>query len=703
MKSLNLNSLVIVNQNETNSKERLKREFTNQQIINSAGTVFVVDNNNCFIGIITLGDYKRYLKSGELIINKNCKKVYEGENLFENLCDISKNYKNIHIVPVLTRNNNLIGAVRLRENYEGIKPDFAAFYEAYKIYPQATKQLFLDHNWETARIYGSDYVLISTLGEYLLSYNIVKEVLFVPYDKKDYWRIHKIYGDRLNTPEKVEQKQSCLELLTENYMLDNEKVSLSELPIMIEEKAMKMGETATCFKFDYKYELMCEIENKYGIHCKYISIPKSKDLMRNTHYIKIEEWMKHDSELYNEMLKWDVTYNHYMYIYSHEKSHRMNLVNGKRVVHRKGKNYKNTVYILGPCIVLGYYVDDDHTVGAYLQEKLENMSYKVEICAARADWGNYLKWLGRIKVKKGDYILFIDEDNTMPKRDLDMTVPFRKLFDDRGQFFFDEPRHCNEAAYECLANEIFHCFFEQFSGDMSDSIGNDACYIEEFRTKHELIYDGNKDLQKYKEKLKLLQADRQAGAIVMNCNSFTLGHRYLIEEALKQVEFLYIFVVEEDKSQFSFESRIKLVKEGVSDLKNVMVIPSGKFIISTDTFSEYFTKGMNENTAVDASLDVEIFAQHIAPTLGINIRFVGEEPFDLVTKAYNDCMLEILPEYGIEVVVIPRKEIEGEVISASRVRELLKNNDMKKIETFVPETTYAYLAGQSPSAREGIN
>lgn len=45
-----------------------------------------------------------------------------------------------------------------------------------------------------------------------------------------------------------------------------------------------------------------------------------------------------------------------------------------------------------------------------------------------------------------------------------------------------------------------------------------------------------------------------------------LGHRYLIEEAKKQVDFLYIFVVEEDKSCFRFCDRFKMVKDGVSDL-----------------------------------------------------------------------------------------------------------------------------------------
>ena len=38
----------------------------------------------------------------------------------------------------------------------------------------------------------------------------------------------------------------------------------------------------------------------------------------------------------------------------------------------------------------------------------------------------------------------------------------------------------------------------------------------------------------------------------------------------------------------------------------------------------------------------EIFGKYICPSLGISIRFVGEEPLDNVTNQYNKAMKEIL-------------------------------------------------------------
>lgn len=193
----------------------------------------------------------------------------------------------------------------------------------------------------------------------------------------------------------------------------------------------------------------------------------------------------------------------------------------------------------------------------------------------------------------------------------------------------------------------------------------------------------------YKEHLRKLRP--AVGSIVMNCNPFTLGHRYLIEYAASRVERLYIFVVEEDKSIFPFADRIELVKKGTADLKNVTVLPSGKFIISQLTFSGYFNKAELQDSTVDPSMDVELFGKEIAPSLGITIRFAGEEQLDNVTRQYNETMARILPHYGVDFQVIPRKETDGEVISASRVRKLLGEKNFTAIKKMVPETTFNYL------------
>lgn len=157
------------------------------------------------------------------------------------------------------------------------------------------------------------------------------------------------------------------------------------------------------------------------------------------------------------------------------------------------------------------------------------------------------------------------------------------------------------------------------------------------------------------------------------------------------MDWLYIFVVEEDKSTYAFADRLEMVKRGTSDLGNVQAIPSGQYIISKETFAQYFEKDQVQQVD-DMSYDVRIFGEVIAEELGISVRFVGEEPFDRVTRAYNETMKRILPEYNIEVVEIPRASTEvGEIISASAVRKAVMAGHVEQLRRMLPVSTLNYL------------
>lgn len=183
----------------------------------------------------------------------------------------------------------------------------------------------------------------------------------------------------------------------------------------------------------------------------------------------------------------------------------------------------------------------------------------------------------------------------------------------------------------------------------------------------------------------------EKGAIVMNANPFTKGHRYLIEKAAEKVEYLYVFVVEEDASEFTFEDRYRLVKEGTVDLNNVCVLPSGEFIISKYSMSAYFDKEKLQKQIVDTEKDVAFFTNYITLPLNIKTRFVGEEPLDAVTRQYNEQIKKMFPYYGLKVEEIPRIKKDDTIISASLVRKWYKNQEWNNIETIVPKNTYDFL------------
>ena len=183
-------------------------------------------------------------------------------------------------------------------------------------------------------------------------------------------------------------------------------------------------------------------------------------------------------------------------------------------------------------------------------------------------------------------------------------------------------------------------------------------------------------------------------AVIVNCNPFTLGHRYLIEAAAAQSSRLYVLVVQEELSIFPFDVRFQLVCAGTSHLTNVTVIPGGRYIVSSLTFPSYFMKD-TQLAYAQSAIDVEIFLKHIAPTLGITRRYIGTEPFSPVTDIYNRTMKERLIPSGIEVIELPRIEKSGMAISASRVRALLSQSNMAAVKELVPITTYNYLTSEA--------
>lgn len=177
------------------------------------------------------------------------------------------------------------------------------------------------------------------------------------------------------------------------------------------------------------------------------------------------------------------------------------------------------------------------------------------------------------------------------------------------------------------------------------------------------------------------------GVVVMNCNPFTLGHRYLIEQAAKQVERLFVMVVREDCSLFAYAERKAMVEQGVAHLENVTVIDGSEYAISQATFPTYFLKRLDDAADTQMLLDLDLFRRHIAPALGTTVRFVGTEPTDQLTRRYNQLMHEVLAD----VRETARLEKKGNAVSASRVRKDMEQGDMSTIRQLVPPTTLPYI------------
>lgn len=212
------------------------------------------------------------------------------------------------------------------------------------------------------------------------------------------------------------------------------------------------------------------------------------------------------------------------------------------------------------------------------------------------------------------------------------------------------------------------------------------------KTDEALLFETKADgIASFAKALKPWRKEGLSGCVVMNANPFTMGHLYLLEEALRHCDTLHVFVVQEEGSVFPFAVRRRLIEQGTAHLHNLHIHDGGPYIISSATFPTYFLKEDSDTASVHAKLDVDIFGRHIAPALGISLRFVGEEPNDPMTARYNAAMQELLPSYGVTPVVFSRKEEDGCAISASAVRKAAAAGDWEKVKRLVPDFTLRFL------------
>lgn len=366
--------------------------------------------------------------------------------------------------------------------------------------------------------------------------------------------------------------------------------------------------------------------------------------------------------------------------------------NGRRVTCYQPEEYIGTIYFFGPCIMFGAFAEDQYTIESFLQKKLLDMgySYRVENYSSQLRFDSELEdrlmEIGRFSIN--DIVVYLSQAGEVIGAE---NCSLWEIYE-RNQIPPDWVTnwylHCNHKVYQVLADSIYKllqpCLIQ--GGVLQERTHVDFCDLIK-----EYVY--YKYIVKYFD-VSFAKKYQTVGAIVMNCNPFSKGHRYLIEQAKQQVEFLIIFVVEEDASLFSFEERYRMVFDGTKDLENVMVVPSGEFILSRNTFEEYFTKVETELIVLNAEYDINIFADYIAEPLHITHRFAGEEPIDQITKIYNETMKKILPQKGITFVEIPRIRVKEKVISASAVREYFKRGEYSKASEMLPETTVSFLMGQ---------
>ena len=407
------------------------------------------------------------------------------------------------------------------------------------------------------------------------------------------------------------------------------------------------------------------------------------------------------------------TFENNMVVFEDLSSRLVNIENGLRKTCYQPQDYAGTIYVLGGCTIWGWLVEDQYTIPSLIQKYINRADKKYRV--VNLGNGNVLNvdnLLESLFISNNDLFICLFPFLTKKIKNELSVIEIGKCFNDI--------RKSKYAGIECFFNMVHHCgtngnilYSEIIYGELEKHL-KDFFRVNDFRKNVlygifrtnfkdlNLFFDYESYIEELESKTRRAQIDKKKriGCVVVNCNPFTFGHKYLIEYALGKVDYLYDFVVEEDKSYFPFADRFELVEKGVRDLKNILVVRSGGMIASMNTFPAYFQRheASQVKEKISVSMDLKIFSQYIAPRFNIRFRFVGEENVDIVTAIYNKKMKEILPQFGINVIEIPRKCVAGKAVSASVVREYYEKKDYNSLVKWVPDTTLQYLIDRDKNA-----
>lgn len=377
---------------------------------------------------------------------------------------------------------------------------------------------------------------------------------------------------------------------------------------------------------------------------------------------------------------------------------------------------QNDVYIYGSCLTFGLFADDQRTFPSYLQKlindsdlagtQVHNLGVKGQNCVL-----NDLLFVLNTPLRSNDTVMLVEKFSKEMKTILSETGI--KLYDFSEYLntasigdcsFLNSAFHCNDSIYKLLADYAYKLIANKsnhsWDGYKSKSLHS---YFEENNRIKFIDSDGLidkifiNDLKEtlQKEKFDCLQ-NAVVGSLVMAANPFTWGHARLVDLAARQCDYLYVFVIEDKHFDIPFQARYEITREYVTKHHNCKCIATGSYFGADFLFPEYHDRKSYEKRKIsNPIIDTVIFAKHIAPILGINRRYLGAEDSDSVTRQFNDYLMSILPQYGIEVIVVPRfTTAKGhQKISGSYARELIESQQASdELQDYLPPSSIKTLS-----------
>ncbi len=139
------------------------------------------------------------------------------------------------------------------------------------------------------------------------------------------------------------------------------------------------------------------------------------------------------------------------------QSRYLNVVNGERATVGQPSEAERTVWFFGPCLMVGAYVEDKHTIESFLQERFNREGFSCKVVNYGCFETNYQRMIRLVStpMKPGDVVvLYVDNLPIPGVESIDLTDILDRNNVPAG-WLLNQPLHSNHKVNQIYANELF--------------------------------------------------------------------------------------------------------------------------------------------------------------------------------------------------------------------------------------------------------
>ena len=327
-----------------------------------------------------------------------------------------------------------------------------------------------------------------------------------------------------------------------------------------------------------------------------------------------------------------------------------NVIDGYRKTCYQPETCSAKIYMFGPCVIIGTYLEDKYTIASQLQKRIciNGFNYQVINCGS---YDNIFDAMHNIEFYEGDMILIWTGENTFSGID---SVDFRDVWEDNNvpaEWYMGTMSHTNHKMTELAADALYmkiKKYLHKKNTNILEEKRKVKIQIENYR---DILgtYMRTTYIDRYFSAMEQ-NSNVVRGCLIVETNVDPTFYVHILQDIYTEVDELIVFIPKMNIDvSYSFEEYVLAMSSVDHGSNKIKLIPSERCVPYHNFFPFFYWQV--DFSREQALADIKIFIQCIAEPLNIKYRFgVQIENRSLLSKQYGEFLSEELSKYGVKYI-----------------------------------------------------